>query len=94
MNIKELLNIYGDIYQHLYDNYSIEYLGIVEREFANQFEEYMEEDPVFRDAVMFAADERGDIFTSDRECASILLAYLSLDQREMLKQIAIDNGSI
>lgn len=82
MNIKELLSVFGETYNHLYDNLpKYEYLERVQAEFSRQFEDCMEENPDFRDAIIEAAEYREDFFTSDRECAAIMLAYLVMDER-------------
>ena len=74
MDIKRFLEIYKDTYRDLYNNRS-ELSYIVVSDYAVIFDDSMGTDPDFTDTIFKAVDDRGDKFTSDRECAAAVLAY-------------------
>ena len=84
MDIKELLKVYSDTYGFLYEN-TAEGFQIIEADYAGLFDDAMKNDPDFKKTIQEAAAYRQDIFSSDRECAAIVLAYKIMERREMIK---------
>lgn len=91
MDIKELLKVYSDTYGFLCEfSYTNPYntaegFQIIKADYAGLFDDAMKNDPDFKKTIQKAAAYRQDIFSSDRECAAIVLAYKIMERREMIK---------
>lgn len=88
MDNKQLLKLFGNIYNSLYNMEDAELATIIEADYSDVFGDAIKEDAFFRDKVHDVVRLREDYFTSDRERAAMVLAYKIMDRREMYKRIA------
>ena len=86
IEIPRVLNYFGSKYELFYDSYPVDGQIIhnnnvydkenvlkLEKELFLLFDSQMKENEIFKTFVQNAAKERGDIFSSDRECAALLM---------------------
>lgn len=76
----KLLEIVNEEYEKLRDNNNFSVI----RKYANEFDQNMDADPYFNVSVGVCAARRGDMFTSDRECAAFALGFERF-KKEVLK---------
>lgn len=88
MDNKQLLKLFGNIYNSLYNMEDAELATIIEADYSDVFGDALLEDDLFRDKIHDVVKLREDCFTSDRERAAMVLAYKIMDRREMFKRIA------
>ena len=67
----KLLEIVNEEYEKLYKNNNYRII----RKYANDFDHKMENDPCFNISVNVCASRRGDMYTSDRECAAFAVGF-------------------
>jgi hypothetical protein len=78
--LEELCKAYAEAYKQLYDN-PTETTDVIISYFAMYHDNDMKKDPEYKAAIQELAKYRGDIFTSDRECAAAYLAVSVLERR-------------
>lgn len=66
--LEKLIEIYNDEYQYLYDNNNIDISKDIDK-----FDDCMS-DSAFLALLAIVADARGDVISSDRECAAFVRA--------------------
>lgn len=76
----KLIEIVAEEYEKLCKNGNFE----IARKYAAQFDHEMEVNPYFIVSVSVCAARRGDMYTSDRECAAFVLGFERF-KKEILK---------
>lgn len=76
----KLLEIVNEEYEKLYKNNNFSVI----RKCANEFDKEMNANPFFNVSVCECAKRRGDMYTSDRECAAFALGFERF-KKEILK---------
>ncbi|MBO4858719.1 MAG: hypothetical protein J5527_09405 [Treponema sp.] len=74
---KEFFNHFHNHYDELY-NGDWKVVGNIQSYNMNLFDQLMKSNPIFKEAVVNLVKERNDPFSSDRECAAVVLSFKSM----------------